>query len=364
MGFRVPPVRETSLPPDVGPRAVPVPVDSSAVKDPYPTTEDSGTVRLRLDLAYDGTDFHGWARQKPANGAEIRTVQASIEDALSKVLRHPVRLTVAGRTDAGVHATGQVAHVDVPRASLTTRSIDDDPSNLVRRLARLLPEDVRIHRCSFAPDGFDARFSALRRHYAYRVTTHPRGALPTRARDTAHWAKPVDFAVMRESAEVLTGLNDFAAFCRAKEGATTVRDLQAFTWHDISTPAEPQLYLAEVTADAFCWSMVRSLVGACLAVGEGRRPAGFTVGLLDERKRSQLVPVAPANGLTLVGVDYPDDAELAERAEQTRGVRVLEGEEHRARGKGCPERNPYFEAAPGATDEGGARPASAPGGAG
>ncbi|MCK7642342.1 tRNA pseudouridine(38-40) synthase TruA [Corynebacterium sp. P6145] len=321
------------------------------MEDLHPTPDDSGLIRLRLDLAYDGTGFHGWARQKPSGGEELRTVQASIEDSLSTILRYPAKLTVAGRTDAGVHATGQVAHVDVPRASLDTRSIGDEPAMLVRRLAKLLPEDVRVHRCVRAAEGFDARFSALRRHYTYRVTTHPRGALPTRSRDTAHWPKPVDLELMRESAEVLTGLNDFAAFCRARAGATTVRDLQTFTWHDISTPAEPDLYLAEVTADAFCWSMVRSLVGACLAVGEGRRQRGFTEGLLDERTRSQLVPVAPAKGLTLTGVDYPDDSGLAERAEQTRGIRVLAGEEHRARGKGCPENNPYFEDTPGTTGD-------------
>ncbi|MCK7662289.1 tRNA pseudouridine(38-40) synthase TruA [Corynebacterium sp. CCM 9185] len=330
------------------------------MNDPHLKPDRPDLIRLRLDLAYDGTDFHGWARQNPVDGTQLRTVQGVVEDAVATIVRHPVKLTVAGRTDAGVHATAQVAHVDIPAASLDTRSIGNDPAALVRRLARLLPPDVRIHRCTRAPEGFDARFSALRRHYAYRVTTHPRGALPTRARDTAHWPKPVDFAAMRESAEVLTGLNDFAAFCRAKDGATTVRDLQAFTWRDISSPAEPQLYLAEVTADAFCWSMVRSLVGACLAVGEGRRPSGFTAGLLDERSRSQLVPVAPANGLTLVGVDYPDDTELAERAEQTRGVRVLDGEEHRARGKGCPERNPYFEETPPVGPDTGARPAGGP----
>ncbi|MCK7637552.1 tRNA pseudouridine(38-40) synthase TruA [Corynebacterium sp. P7202] len=335
----------------------PVAVDSSAVTDPTSPPGPTEPIRLRLDLAYDGTDFHGWARQKPAGGVELRTVQGSLEDALSKILRFPAKLTVAGRTDAGVHATGQVAHLDVPAAALGTRSIGDDPSTLVRRLAKLLPPDVRIHRCTRAPEGFDARFSALRRHYVYRVTTHARGALPIRARDTAHWPRNVDVAAMQDAAEVLTGLNDFAAFCRARAGATTVRDLQAFTWRDISTPEEPQLYLAEVTADAFCWSMVRSLVGACLAVGEGRRPAGFTGGLLAERSRSPLVPVAPANGLTLVAVDYPDDGELAERAEQTRGVRVLEGEEHRARGKGCPEGNPHFEGPGAEAQHTAARPA-------
>lgn len=282
----------------------------------------SELIRIRLDLAYDGTDFHGWAKQ---GDSDLRTVQKIIEEALRLVLRVPAELTVAGRTDAGVHASGQVAHVDIPRGSLDTRSIDGDPTRLARRLSRLLPPDVRIQSCQLAPAGFDARFSALRRHYIYRVTTHPSGALPTRVRDTAVWPKSVDLADMQAAADVLVGLHDFAAFCKAKPNATTVRDLQAFTWQDVSTPTEPELYEAHVTADAFCWSMVRSLVGACLAVGEGRRPGGFTAGLLAERSRSSQVPVAPACGLSLVGVEYPAAEELAARAETTRDRRVLPG---------------------------------------
>ncbi|WJZ01697.1 tRNA pseudouridine synthase A [Corynebacterium freiburgense] len=282
-------------------------------------------VRLRLDLSYDGTDFHGWASQvRPGEEESLRTVQGTLERVLSLVLRCAVRLIVAGRTDAGVHAAWQVAHCDVPLSSLEQRSIGGDPSKLVRRLARLLPEDVRVHGVSFAPEGFDARFSALRRNYVYRVTTSPRGALPTRARDTAVWPKPVDIQLMQDSASDLLGLHDFAAFCRPRPGASTVRDLQAFRWLDISTDIEPELYEARVTADAFCWSMVRSLVGACLVVGEGRREAGFALGLLGERSRSSLVPVAPAKGLSLVGVDYPSPELLASRAMKTRNMRTLE----------------------------------------
>lgn len=289
-----------------------------------PETEDPARLlRLRLDLAYDGTDFHGWAKQ---GVGELRTVQGVLEDGLGRILRTDVELTVAGRTDAGVHAAAQVAHLDVPADRLEQRSIDGDPARLVRRLGRFLPEDVRVHSCTVAPEGFDARFSALRRHYVYRVTTHPRGALPTRARDTAAWPKPVDLDSMQVAAEVLVGLHDFAAFCKAKPHATTVRNLHAFTWHDVSTAAEPQLYEARVSADAFCWSMVRSLVGACLAVGEGRRDTDFTRGLLDERSRSSKVPVAAARGLSLVGVDYPTDGRYAERAATTRGRRSLPGD--------------------------------------
>lgn len=279
-----------------------------------------GTVRVRLDVAYDGTDFHGWARQRgPQEG--LRTVQGVLEERLSLVFRTPVELVVAGRTDAGVHAEGQVAHVDVPVSAFGQRSLQE-PGDLVRRLSRMLPEDVRVHGASAAPAGFDARFSALRRHYVYRVTTSLAGPSPLRARDTARWRRTVDLGAVQTASDVLVGLHDFAAFCRYRAGSTTVRELQEFTWRDVSTPTEPETYEATVVADAFCWSMVRSLVGAVLTVGEGRRGAGFTGGLLEERSRSSLVPVAPACGLNLVRVDYPPDGELAARAEETRVKRM------------------------------------------
>lgn len=277
-------------------------------------------MRLRIDLSYDGTDFHGWARQK----GELRTVQEVLEDNLSMILRHEVELTVAGRTDAGVHAAGQVAHFDIPASALEQRSIDGDPVKLVRRLAKLLPADVRVHDCQQAPEGFDARFSALERHYVYRITTHPRGALPTRARDTAVWPKPVDIEAMQQAAEQLVGLHDFAAFCKAKPHATTIRDLMSFEWVDVSTPSEPQLYEARVGADAFCWSMVRSLVGCCLRVGEGSRGIDFAAEMLALNSRSSHIPLAPAKGLSLVQVDYPADADLAARAAQTRDRRTAD----------------------------------------
>lgn len=277
-------------------------------------------VRVRLDIAYDGTNFHGWARQ---GNSDLRTVQLVIEEALSLVLRHPIELTVAGRTDAGVHATGQVAHFDVPAQALDTRSIAGDPANLVRRLARLLPEDVRVTSATTAPEGFDARFSALRRHYIYRISTHPRGVLPTRRFDTAAWPRRVDMQRMQVLADELVGLHDFAAFCRYREGATTIRDLQAFTWRDVSTDLEPETFEAHVVADAFCWSMVRSLVGACLTFGQGKHGDDFASHLLSETSRSSKVPVAPARGLSLVRVDYPDDSELAQRALATRAVRQV-----------------------------------------
>lgn len=272
------------------------------------------TLRLRLDIAYDGTDFHGWARQQGG----LRTVQQTIEDALTLVLRTEAHLTVAGRTDAGVHASGQVAHVDVPAVALDQRSIERDPGRLVRRLAKLLPEDVRVFAVAEAPPAFDARFSALTRSYVYRVTTHPAGALPTRARDTAVWPKPVDLQAVQACADALVGLNNFAAFCRPKEHATTIRDVHSFAWSEV----EPQLFEARITADAFCWNMVRALTATCLAVGEGRRAPEWPRELLRRDARAPEVPLAPARGLTLVEVAYPRDDALAARAEETRAMRA------------------------------------------
>ncbi|MFE2124305.1 tRNA pseudouridine(38-40) synthase TruA [Rhodococcus aetherivorans] len=282
-----------------------------------PSAAAVDTTRLRLDIAYDGTDFSGWARQ-PGR----RTVCGEIEEKLGAIVRAPVQLTVAGRTDAGVHASGQVAHVDVP-----TAAIPDDLVRLVRRLARFLPRDVRITGISVAPPHFDARFSAIRRHYEYRLTTAVYGADPLRARDTVAWPKPVDVDAMRAASTSLLGLHDFAAFCKRRDGATTVRELQRFDWTvsgGRAAGAGPDvgvILTAHVSADAFCWSMVRSLVGAALAVGEGRRSVDWMTALLDERERAAAVAVAPAHGLSLVGVDYPADDDLAARNAATREMR-------------------------------------------
>ncbi|HEX5810836.1 MAG TPA: tRNA pseudouridine(38-40) synthase TruA [Pseudonocardia sp.] len=263
------------------------------------------TARFRLDIAYDGTDFSGWAPQ-PGR----RTVAGVLTGALAVVLRTPVGLTVAGRTDAGVHATGQEAHADLPAAS--------DAEWLVRRLARLLPPDVRVRAVTLVSAAFDARFSALRRHYRYRVATATYGAEPLRARDTLTWPHPVDLDAVDAASALLLGEHDFAAFCKRREGATTVRELQRLSW----TRGVDDVVTAAVAADAFCHSMVRSLVGALLDVGRGRRPVEFPAALLRRGARASEVPVAPAHGLTLVGVDYPAEAELADRADATRQLRV------------------------------------------
>ncbi|MFI9506370.1 tRNA pseudouridine(38-40) synthase TruA [Nocardia sp. NPDC052566] len=266
---------------------------------------DRPSVRVRLDISYDGTDFIGWARQPG-----LRTVQGVLEESLSKVFREPIQLTVAGRTDAGVHAEGQVAHFD------TTGEFDG--AKLVYRMARFLPKDVRITGARLAPPEFDARFSAIRRHYAYRLTTAPYGAEPLQARGIVPCRSDVDLDAMRAASRKLLGLHNFAAFCRRREGATTIRELQRFDWE-----RSGDALTAYVSADAFCWSMVRSLVGAILAVGEGRRTVDWVAALLDETERASSVTVAPAHGLSLIAVDYPADADLAARNAETREVRTV-----------------------------------------
>jgi tRNA pseudouridine38-40 synthase len=226
---------------------------------------------------------------------------------------------VAGRTDAGVHATGQVAHADLPADALAASA---DPggwlAGLVRRLARVLPDDVRVFAARAVPEAFDARFAALRRHYEYRVSDAVFGAWPLARRHTLAWPRPLDLAALRDASARLLGEHDFVAFCRRRDGATTVRELQALDWRRDGDG----VLVAHVAADAFCHSMVRSLVGALLAVGEGRRPADWPASLLTVTERSSSVTVAPAHGLTLIGVDYPADEQLAARAAQTRRLRV------------------------------------------
>ena len=242
-------------------------------------------------------------------------------------LRQPPRLVVAGRTDAGVHARGQVCHLDLPMAAWAAAPARADVRPglaVVRRLTGVLPRDLRVHRAALAPAGFDARFSALRRRYAYRVSEAESGPDPLRRRDVLDHRRPLDVEAMNAAARGLLGLADFAAFCRRRDGATTVRTLLAYDWRRPG-PGEPDegLVVATVVADAFCHSMVRALVGALLPVGEGRRPGQWPAQVLAARLRDAGVNVMAARGLTLEQVDYPPDNELAVRARAARAVRHL-----------------------------------------
>lgn len=271
----------------------------------------AASARLRLDLAYDGTEFSGWAVQ-PGR----RTVAGVLGEALDRLLGTDGHhgLTVAGRTDAGVHARGQVCHLDaVPEA---WQRVVDGP---VRRLTGVLPPDVRVTAVTPVSQEFDARFSALERRYRYRVSDAPYGVDPLRRHDTVAWRHPLDLTAMRASVAGLVGEHDFAAYCRRREDATTVRRLTRLEWQRDAYG----VLVATVAADAFCHAMVRSLVGAMLAVGQGRHEPQWPARLLARRERAGEVQVAPARGLTLMSVAYPEDAAgCRARAETTRRRRA------------------------------------------
>ena len=292
-------------------------------------------MRVRIDLSYDGTDFSGWAAQPG-----LRTVQAELERALAQVLRRDdlPHLVVAGRTDAGVNARGQVAHQDVPAgapAPVINGIRMPDPASeshtqiplimggegqppLVRRLNGTLPHDIRIRRVALAHPDFDARWCGLSRTYSYRIADRPEAVDPLRRHDTLHWPRPLDLDAMREASQQLVGLHDFAAFCKKREGATTIRTLLRLDW----LRDDDAVLIATVQADAFCHSMVRSLMGALIAVGEGRQPATWPASLLSLDSRSSGVLVAPPQGLTLEHVEYPPDDQLAARQLVTRRPRA------------------------------------------
>lgn len=275
-------------------------------------------MRLRVDFGYDGAGFAGWAAQPG-----LRTVEAELTTAWATILRRePPKLTVAGRTDAGVHARGAVAHLDVDPstyADLPGRSERTPDAAAVTRLNGVLPDDIVVRSVRAAPDGFDARFSATSRRYSYRIADQFPD--PIRRGDTVAWRRPLDTEAMREASHALLGLNDFAAFCKRREGATTVRTLLRYDWQR----EDDGVLVATVIADAFCHSMVRSLVGAVVPVGEGRVPRSWPGEKLAAGQRDPAILVMPAHGLCLEEVSYPPDAQLAARASESRSVRSLPG---------------------------------------
>ena len=311
------------------------------------TIGDAPLVRVRLELAYDGAGFAGWAAQPG-----LRTVEGVLTEALGTVLRVPVRLTVAGRTDAGVHAAGQVAHFDVAQEAwraLPGRSDRPPAQALLTRLAGVLAREARrsaggggagivprgtsdvvVSGAREAPAGFDARFSATERAYRYRIADGGpvAGARDPRRRGSVLWVpEALDVDAMRRAAAPLLGEHDFLGYCKPREGATTIRALRRLEWSRVPGDAvgregaDAGLVVLDVVADAFCHSMVRSLVGACLAVGQGRRDEDWPARILRRASRETAAPVAPAHGLTLERVGYPADDELAAQAERARVLR-------------------------------------------
>lgn len=279
------------------------------------------TTRVRLDLGYDGTDFSGWAAQP-----DRRTVQGELTEALCTVTRTPdLTVTVAGRTDAGVHARGQVCHVDLPTTvweALPGRSGREPGDALVARLNGTLPGDIRVTAAAAAPPAFDARFAATSRRYRYVIGDDGWPADALRRREVVRLGGRLDVAAMDQAAGRLVGLADFAAFCKRRDGATTVRTLLSYGW----SRQDDGLVVGSVVADAFCHSMVRALVGALVPVGLGREDLGWPREVLLAGVRDPRVKVMPAHGLSLEEVTYPPAGELAARADEARNRRTLPGD--------------------------------------
>ncbi|KQN95013.1 tRNA pseudouridine synthase A [Arthrobacter sp. Leaf69] len=291
-------------------------------KPAAPVTGGGGFLRIRLDLAYDGGPFNGWAVQ-PGR----RTVQGALEEALALLIRRPIRVTVAGRTDAGVHARGQVVHVDLSEAEWLglNRGVELDPSvALLRRLRGALSRGlgdltgaIEVHRVSIAPVGFDARFSALWRRYSYRIADGQARWDPLGRTSTLWHKDQLDVGLLNEGASQLLGLQDFRSYCKPREGATTIRELQRF---EFSRGADGVL-VATVQADAFCHNMVRSLVGSALYVGAGVEKPGWLHERLLARQRDARSVLAAPHPLVLEEVAYPSASGLLARAELTRARR-------------------------------------------
>jgi tRNA pseudouridine38-40 synthase len=278
------------------------------------------TVRLALTLAYDGTDYHGWARQ-PGQPS----VQQTLEEALFTITRVQTPVVVAGRTDAGVHARGQVVHLDLGEAAQGKLSVKDGVSPLtetiVRRLNAVLKRTsagaIRIRSARLVPDGFDARFSALWRSYTYTVHDDASAWDPLRRRDVLFVDTPLDVTLMKAEALSLLGLHDFLSYCKPRAEATTIRELQAA---DVRR-GDDGLVRIHLRADAFCHHMVRTIVGALIAVGSGRQASGWARQRLDARVRDAATRMVAGHALVLEEVGYPADDEAALRAVSTRARR-------------------------------------------
>ena len=249
---------------------------------------ESGFLRLRIDLSYDGTNFAGWAKQP-----DQRTLQAEIEKALTVLTQNQLGTIVAGRTDAGVHAEHQVIHVDVPEKT--------DISNLAFRLNQLLDDDIRIKSVVYAPVNFHARFTAISRTYQYKIIDAGKVTVPLDRHDSSEWFRPLDIDLMNSGSKLLLGEHDFFAFCKFREGGSTVKNLLKFNWYR----DEKDVVICEISANSFRYNMVRNLVGAAVCVGEGRFKPEWMLDTLNNKERIPDSYVFPAKGLTLISVQYP-----------------------------------------------------------
>ena len=267
----------------------------------------SGFVRLRVDLTYDGTNFSGWAKQP-----NQRTVQEEIEKGLSTITQTQVATIVAGRTDAGVHAKHQVLHVDLPQST----SIE----NLVFRVNQVLTDDIRVLSGQLAPKNFHARFSAITRTYQYKITDGGRVTAPLERYDSAEWFRELDIDLMNTGSKLLLGKHDFFAFCKFREGGSTVKNLMKFDWHR----DENGFVVAEITADSFRYNMVRNLVGAAVCVGEERFKPEWMLKTLEDKVRISDSYVFPAKGLSLIKVEYPQPDQYLDRYKNNLSIQEIE----------------------------------------
>ena len=254
-----------------------------------PTLEvKSGFSRLRVDLTYQGTNFSGWAKQP-----NERTVQEEVEKALSMITQTKVATIVAGRTDAGVHAKHQVIHTDLPTQT--------DINNLAFRLNQILDADIRVLTAQWAPDNFHARFTAISRTYQYKIIDAGKVTAPLDRHDSTEWFRPLDIELMNSGSKLLLGVHDFFAFCKFREGGSTIKNLLTFNWHR----DEKDVVICEISADSFRYNMVRNLVGAAVCVGEGRFKPEWMLKTLQDKVRISDSYVFPAKGLTLISIEYP-----------------------------------------------------------
>jgi tRNA pseudouridine38-40 synthase len=248
-----------------------------------------GPSKVRLVVAYDGTGFRGFAPQPTQT--RTRTVSGVLGSAIEKVLRHSVELVCAGRTDAGVHARGQVVSFEAEPGL--------DPWRLQTALNSMLGPEVVVRSADIVAPGFDARRSATARTYAYTIVNRA-VADPFLARYAWWVSDPLDLRLLRLGADVFVGEHDFASFCRRREGTTTTRRVTSARWHDDGDG----VLRFEIRASAFCWQMVRSIVGTLVEVGNGRRRPGDLLGVLRAVDRAAAAQPAPPHGLCLWDVEY------------------------------------------------------------
>jgi len=279
-----------------------------------PAGDSGGLVRFRVDLAYDGTDFAGWAKQPG-----LRTVEGDLVKMFEKVFgksKTDFDMRVAGRTDSGVHAKHQVCHLDIPQKRLSR--IGRDPLNAFR-LNTLIADDLIILDIHQITSDFDARFSALGRRYRYTIVDPEFKKDPMLVRYALTHKRVLDVALMNLAAKELIGLKDFAAFCKPRAGASTIRNLTTF-----EVSRDPGgLITIDIHADAFCHNMIRSLVGSIMAVADGRLSIQDLIHVQKSGKRANKFKTIDAKGLSLESIDYPDPADYAKQANLNRVMREI-----------------------------------------